>query len=318
MRSLAEETAPRILSSLKDGWPDQAEYQRVNGERFRLGLAARWKQPFALLGMLVTIAREFGENVISETRDKSAGRENLIDVVIRLHVRACQVTEEIRVLLAAGFADGAMARWRTLHEIAVAAMFIQQHGEVVAERYVLHQIVESRDALRVLVGREESLGEDPVDPNELAALNQRVAELVSRLGPPFETTYGWAAGALDNTRPSFADIERGTNVGHWRPYYKLASHNVHSNPKGLFFKLGLVDKSGSILLAGASNFGLSLPGQSAAISLLQVCAAVNQLHPGMDGIVLIRVMQLLCTEIAESFSSVQGQIADEEDARAKD
>jgi hypothetical protein len=39
-----------------------------------------------------------------------------------------------------------------------------------------------------------------------------------------------------------------------RPYYKLASHNVHAQPKGILFKLGLVQNQ-DILLAGPSNYG---------------------------------------------------------------
>jgi hypothetical protein len=53
---------------------------------------------------------------------------------------------EIIVLLENELADGAMARWRTLHEITTVAILIEKYGEDVAERYVNNQIVESKKA----------------------------------------------------------------------------------------------------------------------------------------------------------------------------
>ncbi|NJM53745.1 MAG: hypothetical protein HC846_10380 [Blastocatellia bacterium] len=64
------------------------------------------------------------------------------EVLLSLYARACLVSSEILVLLKAGFPDGSHARWRTLHEIAVVAMFIEKHGKEVAERYLLHEYVE--------------------------------------------------------------------------------------------------------------------------------------------------------------------------------
>ena len=42
---------------------------------------------------------------------------------------------------------------------------------------------------------------------------------------------------------NFSDIERAVRLDHLRPYYKLASHNVHANPKGMLFRLGLYPES---------------------------------------------------------------------------
>jgi len=79
--------------------------------------------------------------------------------MLRLHIRACQVTNEIIILLENGYADGAMARWRTLHEIATVAAVIAKFGDELAERYVHYQIVESTKALTAyeqIIGRWDS------------------------------------------------------------------------------------------------------------------------------------------------------------------
>src|SRR5437870_8332031 len=77
---------------------------------------------------------------------------------LRQHVRACQVTDEIITLLENGFADGAMARWRTLHEIAVVTSLISQHGIELAERYVAYQAVEAKRALDMYARCHTDLG----------------------------------------------------------------------------------------------------------------------------------------------------------------
>jgi hypothetical protein len=301
--------AARMLPTLKRNWAAQARWQARTQASFEKRLARRWRAPFKLLGMCVTIATEFGSNMNTYGREPDAlnAQPHKTDVLTRLHARACQVANEIRTLLASGFADGAMARWRTLHEIAVIAMFIAERDEGIAERYALHGAVESRKAARQHREFAQRLDEPPLTDEEMAALEQHVATLIERFKGAFATDYGWAADALANPKPTFADIERAAKVDHWRPYYRLASHNVHANPKGIFFKLGLVEETG-LLLAGASNYGLADPGQNTALSLLHVTVALNQLRPTLDGMVVVKILQELCDEVAEAFVRVQRQI----------
>src|SRR5260370_36714366 len=98
--------------------------------------------------MMLTMSRELGDSVNREIRQSpdASSRRHLIDVLARSHARACQIVEEILCLLECGLSDGAMARWRTLHEVAVVASFVATHGEDLAERYVSHQAVESKRA----------------------------------------------------------------------------------------------------------------------------------------------------------------------------
>ncbi len=84
------------------------------------------------------------DNITIDFNDDDAKEGDFVfDVVIRLHARACQIASEVLKLLKSGFADGAHARWRSLHEVAVVALFIHKHGNDVAEKYLLHDVVES-------------------------------------------------------------------------------------------------------------------------------------------------------------------------------
>ena len=118
--------ASNILDSLKTKWKSEARRQEKELRGFRDRLARRWREPLGGLGMMLTIAREFGE--AAGLRLQKAHEEedrHLVAVLVRLHARACQVADEVLTLIAAGFAEGAIARWRTLHEIAITAMHIR-------------------------------------------------------------------------------------------------------------------------------------------------------------------------------------------------
>lgn len=53
----------------------------------------------------------------------------LIGVLMRQHTNACRITGEIILpLLRGGYADGALARWRTLFEILVTCLVLHKHG----------------------------------------------------------------------------------------------------------------------------------------------------------------------------------------------
>jgi hypothetical protein len=311
IEDISNQLSNDLLVTLKKKWRGELRRQRRETAGFQKRLLARWGLPLDLLRMLLTISREFGDSVNQELRKTLSPNSNhLIEVLTRLHARACQVVDEILVLLSVGFADGAMARWRTLHEIAVVALFIGKHGDELAERYILHQHVESRWAMRDYVACQERLGYEPVESDEVAAVEQSYEATIDRFGQTFGNQYGWAADKLKNSNPKFANIERAVGISHFRAHYRMASHNVHGNPKGVFFKLGLI-KDMNILPAGPSIFGLADPGHSAAISLVQISAELALLHPTLDNIVMLRIMHALEGEIGQTFGDAHQKLVDD-------
>ncbi|OFW06087.1 MAG: hypothetical protein A3G20_01880 [Acidobacteria bacterium RIFCSPLOWO2_12_FULL_59_11] len=309
--TMAGELATCILATLKRNWC--RELQRPSRERasFQRRLFRRWGVSLGLLRMLVTISREYGASMNQELRESAAAQSpHLVESLTRLHARACQVVEEILVLLTAGFADGAMARWRTLHEIAVIALFIGEHGEELAERYVLHQYVESRRAAQDYVACQKRLGYEALDPGKVASVERSYEAVVARFGRAFGTQYGWAAQQLGIDKPLFTDIERAAGIEHFRAQYRMASHNVHANPKGVFFKLGLL-KEKNLLLAGPSNAGLADPGHGAAISLVQTSTPLALLHPTLDNIVILRIMVELERETGQAFGDAHQRLVND-------
>jgi hypothetical protein len=258
-----------LLNNLKRKSNKMLKSRRKESAQFGSRLKMVWKKAFDLFEMLIEIALEAGEDYNSEFRGIASKKNDFIfEVLTRLHARACQIASEIMVLLQSGYADGAQARWRSLHEVAVIAFLISLHDNNLAEKYLLHDAIESYKASLIYQEYSEKLGYDPLTKNELNELKEECDLLINRFGPIFKKEYGWAYPTINSKKPTFRDIEEAVGLKHLRPYYKIACHNVHANSRGIFFKLGLHPNSEDILLAGPSNVGLDNPGRSAALSII--------------------------------------------------
>lgn len=295
--------AKALVATLNARAPAMLRARRKVLRGFERRLHRTWQKPLDRLEQLLVIAAETGQLVSaawpwSESRDADI----VFEVLRRLHARACQVGEEVLALLKAGFASGAHARWRALHETAVTAHFIVKHGKDTAERYLLHEHVEAYDARRLYQEHAKTLKQRPYGKAELAKMDSTYATLAAQYGKAFTSQYGWAAAALGKKDGHFGfrQIEKDVGLDHWRPHYKLASHPVHANPKSITFSLALGPRQ-KLLLTGPSNLGLSDPGHSAAISILQVSSALLALRRSIEASLVGLVMGLLVDEIGKAF-----------------
>lgn len=303
---ILEKCADAILAQL------QRDAKRMLREhrRIRAGFCARlrrvWARPIGYLEMLKVSALEAGEEFNAEC-EEVAGRESdfVFDALRRLHARACQVADEVLVLLRNGLADGADARWRTMHEIAVVGWVIQSEGNEVAERFLLHQVVEEYKTALSYQQHCEALHQEPLTPEELGRLKDDHDALVRRFGQDYGEQYGWAAAALAKHRPTFCDLEERAELAHLRPFYKVASQNVHAGSRGTLYRLGLDPSNVHLLLAGPSNAGLAEPGQSAAVSLNQITAALLLTKPNLDRLLICTVLGRLTEKTLAAFAEAQ-------------
>lgn len=308
--NLISETADIIMDKLRSSAPPMLRVRRKDSRRFASRISRTWKHPLDLLEMFLVIVTEAGDEFNRAFRP-SATKDNdfVFDVLIRLHARGCQIGSEVLTLLKNGFADGAHARWRTLHEMTVVAFFIAKHGNDTAEQYLLHNVVESFRAAKQYQDHCTRLGYEPLTEVEFDEIEATYNQVRDQFGPDFGHRYGWAAEAIGKRDPSFADIEQDVELEHWRPFYKLASHNVHANPKGVLFKLGLSPSARELLLAGASNEGLADPGHAAAISLCQLTTTLLTTEPNADRLVICTILQRLIDEIGQAFLDVHNKLS---------
>ena len=151
-----------------------------------------WGNPLDLLDLQVGASRDTGRDFIDEHRDDALrSGDYAIQALSRLHVSACQTSQEILVLLRSGFADGALARWRTLHEAVVIATVIKKYGNESAERYLCHDVVHRYRSLNEM--RDFLLNSDQeFTPDSEYDATETLFELyVCKFGKPFKLDYGW-------------------------------------------------------------------------------------------------------------------------------
>lgn len=306
--------APRQLRASYDReWPSQRRHREKVMRGFIRRLHDRYAAGFNLLEMQLALSHELGDIVNRQVRKQwnTGDKGQMTDALTRLHGRACQICTEVLSLLRAGHADGAMARWRTLHEVSVVARFIVAKGADIGTRYLAHDVIESRKAARGYHAMTARLGHKPISQRELDSTNAAADALVAKYGPEFEGEYGWAAYALGIKWPKFAEIERAVGLDHFRPYYKFASHNVHANPKCILQSLGIMDGS-TMMASGPSNVGLTDPAQNAALSLSQITTALATYWPSLEALSVVGVLNELPAEIGRAFWKAEKAIAADE------
>ncbi len=310
-----------LADTLRQQIPEMIAQERTMQEGFEQRLYDRWKKALDLYIAINLLTRESGEAFVKQHQAQAVKDKDLVfGVLMRIHVRACQTASAVGVLLKSGFARDALARQRTLHELAAIAFFIKKHGQETAERYWLHNSIESYKAALQYEQYCEKLGYTHHDPGELDQLRSRRDALITRFGRVFNENYGWAAQALGKLRgTSFADVEKDVQLDHLRPYYRMASHGVHANPKGLIFDIGNIDKEipgyNRIMLAGASNAGLADPGQSALISLNQCTATFLTLKSDLETVMKLQVLNSFVDEACHAFVEIQHELEREEEER---
>ena len=173
-----------------------------------------------------------------------------------------------------GFADGAMARWRTIYEIGVVATVISAGGDELAQRYMAHEAVELKLALDEYDRCHQALGFKPMSLKERRRVERAFKAAVNTHGPEFGKPYGWAAQHLGLKRVTFKELEDAADRSEMRSYYKMASYNVHADAKGVFHRLGVLGDP-SMVITGASDAGFVDPGQNTATTLVQITALLR-------------------------------------------
>jgi hypothetical protein len=200
-----------------------------------------------------------------------------------------------------------MARWRTLHEIAVVAAVISRHGEDIAKRYLAHQAIESKRAMRKYLGCCQQLGYKPLPAREIMKVQKAYDVAIAKYGEEFKADYGWAAEHLKKKRPTFADLEAEAGRAEMRSHYQMGNDNVHAGIKSMYVRLGLVGNYDG-LLSGRSNGGLMDPGQNAADTLTQISIIACSSEPNFDDVVVADMMRMLRDEIPRSFYTADKQL----------
>ncbi|TNC45272.1 hypothetical protein FHG66_20195 [Rubellimicrobium rubrum] len=280
--------APKMLQNLRR---ESREFEKRN--------LIRWKPCFDHLEMMWFTAQELGE--IHGTEIQAEGGEDDNEVVAALaHLfpRALLVTQEIICLLKGGYPDGALARWRSLHEVSVTAMYIAQVGKGAAIAYLLSFHFAARRAAHQMNHYSERARLRPFSAEELANFDERCERAEQFLGRKIDKDKLGEWPAIMQTHPTFAALEEHVNMDHWRPRYKWASTHTHANHRPADKLLGLSEAKEYVNLIGPSNSGFVDPFQMTAITLAQITTTYLFHTPNPDRIVHSGVMLKLADQMS--------------------
>ena len=312
VQEISEQLSKQMLARYQRDWPNRHLVFKTHMDQFRSNLEERWGKGFNYLRMLIELSREIGTDFRRRARrSRSAHRVHLNEALCLLHVRALQISSEMMTLMENGFADGAIARWRTLHEVTCVATVLSDGGDALAERYLAHEIVEAKKGLLQYERCRAVLGYSPFPKREAAQIERRHRVLIDRYGEEFGGDYGWAAAHLNCAKPNFSQVEAAAGRGMMRSHYKMASHNVHATMKGVSYRLGSIDESVHAI-AGSSNVGFVEPGQNLALSLLQITTLLFPERWNLDRIVQLRVLTHLQERVPQALAKSERAIVRDE------
>ncbi|MCL5770702.1 MAG: DUF5677 domain-containing protein [Actinobacteria bacterium] len=298
-----------IVEKLRKNINKMLNHQRKYQKGFENRLYQKWKEPLNLLEYLIKISLEFG----MEHKDKLNKTTNNFkqSALLKIHARALQISNEILVLLKSGYADGANARWRSLHELAVISFFLLDNNNDVSRRYLEHEVIKNFKELEDYKVYYKKLGYLPIGRKEFNKIKSEKEKLCRTYSDNFQGDYGWIPSSILSNR-NFRALEKYVRLDKLRPFYNLSCDAVHGGSKG-FYRLGLMDNyQHKILLAGASNYGLADPIQNTVISLLQITICLLNLEHDFESIMQMYVMNNYINEIGVKAVNVQKQIEKDE------
>lgn len=301
-----------IFTTLNRDSKKMLAYQRKNQKNFENRLYGRWKMPIDLLECLIRISLEAGESHTKRFENTTNSTDKFKrEALIKIHARALQISNEILVLLKSGYADGANARWRSLHELAVISLFLSKECDEIAKRYLEHAAVKSFKEAEDYRACYKILGCSPMKRSDFNRIKKTKEELCNKYNDNFGSEYGWIPSSLLKNR-TFRALEKHVKRDNLHPFYNSSNNSVHGGAKG-FYRLGLMqDTQHNILLVGASNYGLSTPLQNTANSLLDINISLLSIGSNLESILSLHIMKSYINEIGIKAFSVQKEIEKDE------
>jgi len=110
-------------------------HHRRQIKKFKRSILKTWRKPIKSLEIFIALNLEQGENIANSLKEKKVESIKFA-VLVRIHARACQIALEVLELIKNGFADGALARWRSLYELSIIATFLEKNEDEIGRAHV--------------------------------------------------------------------------------------------------------------------------------------------------------------------------------------
>lgn len=305
------EAAQALLSVLFKRLPKMLKEHRHEDAGFRKRTYQRWKPGLDMLKMFVVMSHELGSAFNERCRSQAVADQNYkFEATVALHARALRVANEIYALLCGGYPDGALSRWRTLHELAVVATFLTSRDEELSKRFLAHRSIVNLKALKQYEEYRPRSNMEALEPGSLEAAQAIRDALINEFGQEFNEEMGWAyplvlnpSGTTKCKHINLLDLEEATGLDHWRPRFRWASDDIHVGAKPYHASLGTAETAlnSPVLLTGSSNSAFTDPAHMCVISLNLLNHALPNDYLIEEERIILVALRILSDEIGETF-----------------
>lgn len=224
-----------------------------------------------------------------------------LDTLIALHVRACQVANEIRILIVNGYADGAHARWRTLHELCVTFLFLYDSTYEVIQMYNDYEVIERYKKMKEYSECYQKLDFDKIEDHEMEDITLARERILKKYGKEFSDSYGWTMASLPKGKRNFRELEKLVEKDYLRVIYCWANESVHSGVSGIKTKLSLRDNQQKYFLTGPNDCGFTDPAQFTTCSLLEMSLVLLEMEDSLLNKVYTELLYFFQNEVVKNF-----------------
>lgn len=201
-----------ITNDFKADMFENVMVSRAEEESFKSHLKEHWNKALVSSEFMYLITIEFAEiyrDYVEALNIKNFEKcKYKYTALLYIHGRALQQYLEVITLVKNGFPDGAFARWRSLYELSVIALFLSNETEVVSKSYI--------DSSTSNVRNEWAKSSESL--KHLSRITFKDIEKASKI-----------------------------NAKDW-DHYLLSNQLIHASSQGTFFKLGDINDGSSILI----------------------------------------------------------------------
>jgi hypothetical protein len=284
-----EKSADALFDELKHRMNDMLVQKHSDERGFNDRLKLRWEYCLNIFETFIVISREIGEEFNKKYRKLAVeSKDAVFEALVFIHGRSCLISEEILCLLLNGFPDGALSRWRSLHELAVYASLIMKYKHQIAERFLNYQEVETLKELVCHREYAQQLGEKIISEEEFSSQKAVVDKLSDKYGKSYLRKNGWAKNIIKDT--AFSSLESDVNLDFYRPYYKMACAILHAGHRDEYAPFGTSECQETIILVGRSNSNINEPIRFAISSLMIITSQLVCAKPDIDMAVELNVL----------------------------
>lgn len=316
-----------IYQTLIQTAPQMVEEDRLLTQEFESRLQQRWLNAFYNLSSVIKLSEETAMDIIDEYMETKATKINkqgeyqvsvVFDVLLKLYSKAITLSKEILLLLKSGYSDGAMSRWRSLHECNIYFSILslnyndQKFTENIVCKYLDYSKIEKYQEIMKYQKIDKKF---KINSDDYKMIKSDYCDVLKQYGDEFSKPYSWAKELFPSKgRIYFSDLEKMAGIDHLSIYYKQASYHIHASPTGIYNSLGSIkdEKTRQIgYIFGPSNYGLSIPGQLTLISLIQISISLLKIDVNIDRLIRMSIFNKFANNGISEFDNIQNEFKDE-------